>query len=115
MKIKTNGALTSGQVAKLCGVAPRTVSNWMEKGILRGWRIPGSQDRRFLPEVVARFIQDNGMPMPDELRPFAPKAAETTQECPKCGGYLSRVGSEFHCVAKACGWSIAMPAQTVEA
>ena len=37
---------TTGQVAKICKVAPRTVSKWFDSGRLRGYRIPGSQDRR---------------------------------------------------------------------
>ena len=37
---------TTGQVAKICKVAPRTVSKWFDSGRLKGYRIPGSQDRR---------------------------------------------------------------------
>src|SRR5262249_61528897 len=33
---------TTGQVAKICKVAPRTVSKWFDSGRLRGYRIPGS-------------------------------------------------------------------------
>ena len=45
---------TTGQVAKICKVAPRTVSKWFDSGRLRGYRIPGSQDRRIPREYVAR-------------------------------------------------------------
>ena len=38
--------LTTGEVAKICNVAPRTVSKWFDSGQLRGYRIPGSKDRR---------------------------------------------------------------------
>src|SRR5262249_14744586 len=31
---------TTGQVAKICKVAPRTVSKWFDSGRLRGYRIP---------------------------------------------------------------------------
>ena len=41
---------TTGQVAKICKVAPRTVSKWFDSGRLKGYRIPGSQDRR-IPRV----------------------------------------------------------------
>lgn len=54
---------TSGEVAALCRVASRTVSKWFDSGRLKGYRIPGSQDRRFLREEVIRFIQDNNLPM----------------------------------------------------
>jgi len=33
---------TTGQVAKICKVAPRTVSKWFDSGRLKGYRIPGS-------------------------------------------------------------------------
>jgi excisionase family DNA binding protein len=43
---------TTGQVAKICKVAPRTVSKWFDSGRLRGYRIPGSQDRRIPREQL---------------------------------------------------------------
>jgi excisionase family DNA binding protein len=53
---------TTGQVAKICSVAPRTVQKWFDSGKLRGYRIPGSQDRRVPREQLIRFLRDNGMP-----------------------------------------------------
>jgi excisionase family DNA binding protein len=53
---------TTGQVAKICQVAPRTVSKWFDSGRLRGYRIPGSQDRRIPREALIRFLKENGMP-----------------------------------------------------
>jgi len=54
---------TTGQVAKICKVAPRTVSKWFDSGRLRGYRIPGSQDRRIPREHLIRFLKEHGMPM----------------------------------------------------
>lgn len=54
---------TTGQVAKLCKVAPRTVTKWFDSGSLRGYRIPGSQDRRIPRENLIRFLKENGMPL----------------------------------------------------
>lgn len=54
---------TTGQVAKICKVAPRTVSKWFDSGRLRGYRIPGSQDRRIPREHLIRFLKDHGMPL----------------------------------------------------
>lgn len=54
---------TTGQVAKICQVAPRTVSKWFDSGRLRGYRIPGSQDRRIPREHLIRFLEENGMPL----------------------------------------------------
>lgn len=54
---------TTGQVAKICKVAPRTVSKWFDSGRLRGYRIPGSQDRRIPREHLLRFLKEHGMPL----------------------------------------------------
>lgn len=54
--------LTSGEVAKIMCVAPRTVSKWHASGMLRGWRLPGSLDRRFLAADVLAFARRAGMP-----------------------------------------------------
>jgi len=59
---KGKNVLTTGDVAKICNVAPRTVSKWFDSGQLKGYRIPGSKDRRIpLPELV-RFMKANNMP-----------------------------------------------------
>jgi two-component system response regulator RpaA len=58
---------TTGEAAKFLQVAPRTVSKWFDQGRLRGYRIPGSQDRRIPQEQLIRFMRDNGMPVPEEL------------------------------------------------
>jgi len=54
---------TTGQVAKICKVAPRTVSKWFDSGRLRGYRIPGSQDRRIPREHLIRFLKEHNMPL----------------------------------------------------
>src|SRR6202022_2060979 len=54
---------TTGQVAKICKVAPRTVSKWFDSGRLRGYRIPGSQDRPLPREHLIRFLKEHGMPL----------------------------------------------------
>lgn len=57
---------TTGQVAKICKVAPRTVSKWFDSGLLRGYRIPGSQDRRIPRDELKRFLKEQGMPPLDD-------------------------------------------------
>ncbi|MDO5565811.1 MAG: helix-turn-helix domain-containing protein, partial [Planctomycetia bacterium] len=54
---------TTGQVAKICKVAPRTVSKWFDSGRLKGYRIPGSQDRRIPREYLIKFLKEHGMPI----------------------------------------------------
>jgi len=55
--------LTTGEVARLCHVAPRTVSKWFDQGKLRGYRIPGSRDRRIPRAELVGFMRAFGMPM----------------------------------------------------
>lgn len=58
---------TTGQAAKICKVAPRTICKWFDSGRLRGYRIPGSQDRRIPRDQLIRFLRDNGMPEAETL------------------------------------------------
>jgi len=55
--------LTTGEVARICHVAPRTVSKWFDTGKLRGYRIPGSRDRRIPLENLLAFMRAYGIPM----------------------------------------------------
>ena len=55
--------LTTGEVAKICNVAPRTVSKWFDSGQLRGYRIPGSKDRRIPLSALVRFMKAHNIPM----------------------------------------------------
>lgn len=54
--------LTTGQVSKICNVAPRTVCRWFDNGQLQGYRIPGSNDRRILVSGLIRFMKAHNMP-----------------------------------------------------
>jgi excisionase family DNA binding protein len=60
---KGKNVLTTGDVAKICNVAPRTVSKWFDSGQLKGYRIPGSKDRRIPLSELLRFMKANNMPM----------------------------------------------------
>jgi excisionase family DNA binding protein len=60
---KLKDVLTTGEVAKICNVAPRTVSKWFDTGALHGYRIPGSKDRRIPLNQLIRFMKQHGMPL----------------------------------------------------
>lgn len=53
--------LTSGRIAKLLGVAPRTVCQWCDQGLLRCHTLPGSKRRRVLPKDFLTFVRYHGM------------------------------------------------------
>ena len=55
--------LTTGEVARICNVAPRTVSKWFDSGQLRGYRIPGSKDRRIPLNALIRFMKNHSIPL----------------------------------------------------
>jgi excisionase family DNA binding protein len=60
---KGKSVLTTGDVARICNVAPRTVSKWFDSGQLKGYRIPGSKDRRIPLNELIRFMKANNMPI----------------------------------------------------
>lgn len=60
---------TTGRTAKICRVAARTVSKWIDAGRLKGHRLPGSLDRRVNGAHLLAFMRENGMDalIPTEL------------------------------------------------
>lgn len=60
-------ALTTGEVAKFCGVNFRTVIRWIERGHLEAYKLPGRGDNRIPVPSFIEFLQNNNMPVPDEL------------------------------------------------
>lgn len=62
-----NHTLTTTQCAEFCDVAIRTVSSWVDKGHLRGYRLPGSKARRIPAASLVTFMVASGMTPPAEL------------------------------------------------
>ena len=54
---------TTGQVARICKVAPRVVSKWFESGRLKGFMIPGTQERRIPRDYLIKFADEHGIPL----------------------------------------------------
>jgi excisionase family DNA binding protein len=63
MNFLEKDVLTTGEVAKICNVASRTVSKWFDSGQLKGYRIPGSKDRRIPLSNLRKFMKNHGIPM----------------------------------------------------
>ncbi len=59
--------VTSYEVAKVIGVAPRTVCKWFDRGLLPGFKLPGSLDRRIYVRDLIQFLKDREMRVPPEL------------------------------------------------
>lgn len=62
-------ALTTGEIAKYCGVNFRTVIRWIEKGYLEAYKLPGRGDNRVPITAFIEFLKANGMPVPKDLLP----------------------------------------------
>ena len=60
--MRKKDVLTTGQVAQICNVAPRTVTKWFDSGQLCGYRIPGSKDRRIPLNELIRFMKAHDIP-----------------------------------------------------
>lgn len=60
--------LTSGEVAQFCDVNLRTVIRWIEKGHLKGFKLPGRGNNRILVTDFIEFLNSHQMPIPRELQ-----------------------------------------------
>lgn len=52
---------TTGQLARICHTCTRTIIKWIDGGLLKGWRVPGSKDRRVTEQALLEFADANGM------------------------------------------------------
>jgi len=65
--MRDKSVFTTFEAAKLCHVSPLSIINWVNAGRLPAFRTPGGH-RRIRREDLVRFMRDNGMPLPEELR-----------------------------------------------
>ncbi len=56
--------LTTGEVADYCGVRVITVLGWIQKGLLKAYKLPGRGDNRIEAEDFVAFLKANAMPVP---------------------------------------------------
>lgn len=54
------------EVARMLSISPRTVSNFVDKGHLKGYKLP-SGFRRVKKADLIMFCLDNKMPIPNQL------------------------------------------------
>ena len=67
--VSDKSALTTGEVARFCGVNFRTVIRWIERGHLEAYKLPGRGDNRIPVAEFVLFLEKNHMPIPEELLP----------------------------------------------
>jgi len=71
---------TTAEAAKICGVAPSTVSKWFEQGRLKGYRVPGSEEKRIPLEYLYDFLKKHGMPLGELENEMAKKVLIISQD-----------------------------------
>ncbi len=59
--------LSTGEIAKLCDVNLRTVIRWIERGALKGFKLPGRGNNRVRVEDFIAFLVEHDIPIPPEL------------------------------------------------
>ena len=69
---------TTGEAARLCQVAPRTIAKWLDAGKISGYRIPLGQERRIYRESLHRFMLANGMV--EAVRSASPAVVVASQD-----------------------------------
>ena len=65
--MESKQTFTTGEVADLIHVHQTTVIDWMDKGLMEGYRTPGGH-RRIQREALLRFLATQRMPIPAPLR-----------------------------------------------
>lgn len=63
MKKLTKDIFTTGEVAKICNVSLRTVIKWFDSGLIQGYVIPGTKDRRIPRNSLIGFMKENNIPI----------------------------------------------------
>jgi CheY-like chemotaxis protein len=95
--------LTTGDIAKLCGVNFRTVIRWIQRGHLKAFQLPGRGDNRVQVADFVAFLQENDMPIPAEIQPTGArvlivegdqKTATTLERALQEAGYETRSASD---------------------
>ncbi|MFT5995865.1 MAG: two-component system response regulator VicR [Glaciecola sp.] len=62
-------SLTTGAIAQYCDVNLRTVIRWIDKGSLKGYKLPGRGNNRVTVKDFITFLKENDMPIPSEFVP----------------------------------------------
>lgn len=53
--------MTVGEISRLVGCSSKTVCKWIDSGLLEGYRLPGSKDRRVSRVIFSDFARDNDL------------------------------------------------------
>jgi len=94
--------LTTGDIAKLCGVNFRTVIRWIQRGHLKAFQLPGRGDNRVQVADFIEFLNENNMPIPEEIQPAGrrvlivesdQKAAKSMEKSLRGAGFETQIAT----------------------
>lgn len=63
MTTKNPNVFTTGEVAKFMNCSQQNVIRCIDRGLLKGYRLPGSSFRRVARSDLIDFLNANGMPL----------------------------------------------------
>lgn len=95
--------LTTGDIAKYCGVNFRTVIRWVERGLLKSYRLPGRGDNRITVQDFVAFLKKSNMPVPEEFKQFGRRVlivddessmAKSIQRVLRQNGFETQIASD---------------------
>lgn len=66
---------TTSQAAKICKVSQQTIIRCFDRGLLKGFRVPGSRFRRIPRGFMKEFMKENDIP-PEWLEELYPSNGE---------------------------------------
>lgn len=86
-----NRVFTSTEAAKYCGVSFRTIIRWIEKGRLDAFQLPGRGDNRIPLKSLVKFMEENNIPVPEELQASSAKRVLVVEDQPEMASAIKRV------------------------
>ena len=82
---KGRNVLTTGQVAKFCDVSTMSVYKWFDSGLLKGYILPASKNRRIPLTELESFMRAHNIPIPSELEQLLKDATDAKTKKKKRG------------------------------
>lgn len=67
MAIKYKNSLTIGDAAEACAISASKMKRMFDRGMIEGYVLPDSRDRRVTPESLIKFMNKHGLPIPPGL------------------------------------------------
>ncbi len=84
-------SFSSGEVANICDVTSRTVIRWIAAGRLEAFKLPGRGNNRVSEIALIAFLQENQMPIPNELRPELDRHCVMMADDPHLTRHVKRI------------------------